>query len=139
MNELEPHEDEVELVQQCLEQDPDAIATLRQRHSSALVRSLIAAGGTEAEATDIVGSLWGDCTVGDATHPPRFEKYHGKCALSTWLRTVATNELIDLKRHQARFHKIEARAISGGGTDETFAALSPGSSGPPPPKPRFLP
>lgn len=69
--------------------------------------------------------LWGDCAVGDAEHPPRFEKFHGKCALFTWLRTVALNELIDLKRREARFRRIEARATITDDNVESCSALAP--------------
>jgi RNA polymerase sigma factor (sigma-70 family) len=119
------------LAQRCLEGDQEAIATLQADYGPALIAYLIRSGAMESDAREIVGSLWADCTVGDSGRPPRFEKYHGKCALLTWLKTVALNALIDTKRRQARFRAIEATVVATGGTAGGCAALIPSSLGEP--------
>lgn len=126
MSDSEAYAGEIELVARCLEHDQQAVARLQQQYGRALIGFLVSAGATETVARDIVGSLWSDCAVGDTTHSPRLKRYHGKCALITWLKTVAMNELIDLKRREARFRKIEALAISEGIGVDAYQALSPG-------------
>lgn len=115
------------LVQRCLEGDPEAIVTLQQEYEPTLIGYLIRSGASESDASEIVGNLWGDCMVGDATHPPRFEKYHGKCPLLVWLKTVALNALIDLKRRETRFRAIEDSVVAAGGHGESGDGLLPAS------------
>jgi DNA-directed RNA polymerase specialized sigma24 family protein len=107
------HSDDILLAQRCLDGAADAISSLHEEFGAQLIAFLIASGGSEAEARDIVRSLWTDCSVGSGKRLPRFWKYHGQCALILWLKAVALNELIDQKRRAARHCELSEGALAG--------------------------
>lgn len=83
-----------------LQDEPDLVARLQKEHHSFLRAVLINRGATQDEADDLLGDLWGDCVGQSEDRPSLLEKYSGKCPIRSWLKTVATNRLIDLKRRQ---------------------------------------
>ncbi len=97
---LDPHRADHLLAQKCLDGDEAAISAFRERYWSQLIKFLTGAGGTETEAEDIVNSLWADALAGPAGKPPLLKRYGGDSSLGTWLKTVALNRLLSLKRRQ---------------------------------------
>jgi RNA polymerase sigma factor (sigma-70 family) len=94
------YESDIDLAQACLAADNSAAETLHSLYHQRLLGLLINRGATNTEAGDLLADLWGECTVGRTDHEPLLCKYHGKCGLYTWLATVATHRLVDLKRRQ---------------------------------------
>src|SRR5438445_2247019 len=93
---------ELLLAQQCQQGEPDALAELRERYHPVLARFLLARGASGTEMEDLLADLWADCVPGDDDRPSLLEKFSGRCSLRSWLATVSTNRLIDLKRKQKR-------------------------------------
>src|SRR5436309_1599445 len=93
---------ELLLAQQCQQGEPDALAELRERYDTVLTRILLARGASRTETEDLLADLWADCVAGDDERPSLLEKFSGRCSLQSWLATVLTNRLIDLRRRQKR-------------------------------------
>jgi RNA polymerase sigma factor (sigma-70 family) len=79
---------------------PELLPKLRQEYHSILLNTLIGRGASAAEAEEILADLWGDCVGQGDDRPSLLEKFSGKCPIRSWLTTVATNRLLDLKRRQ---------------------------------------
>ena len=77
-----------------------AAEELRRRYHNRIVSLLCARGATATEAEDLTADLWSDCFQARPDRPALLTKYQGRCALESWLLTVATNRLVDLKRRQ---------------------------------------
>ena len=92
---------DLRLVQHALAGRQKAACDLRSRYHSKLTAMLCARGASATEAEDLLTDLWSDCFGAANPHQRLLLKYQGRCALESWLITVATNRLIDLKRHQA--------------------------------------
>jgi len=95
------HEQDLSFVQRVLSGDAAAAAELRSRYHGKLVGVLRARGANQTEAEDLVADLWTDCFGARTNRPTLLTKYQGRCALESWLLTVATNRLVDLKRRQS--------------------------------------
>src|SRR5437764_12211078 len=95
------HEQDLAFVQQVLAGQPAAATELRSRYNGKLVGVLRARGANQTEAEDLVADLWADCFAPRGNREPLLSKYQGRCALESWLLTVATNRLVDLKRRQS--------------------------------------
>ncbi|MFL6590644.1 MAG: RNA polymerase sigma factor [Chthoniobacterales bacterium] len=95
------HDQDLAFVQRVLAGEPDAAAELRSRYNGKLVGVLRARGANQTEAEDLVADLWADCFAPRGGREPLLSKYQGRCALESWLLTVATNRLVDLKRRQS--------------------------------------
>ncbi|HVF71804.1 MAG TPA: RNA polymerase sigma factor [Chthoniobacterales bacterium] len=95
------HEQDLAFVQRVLATDAAAAAELRTRYHGKLVGVLRARGASQTEAEDLVADLWADCFAPRGNREPLLSKYQGRCALESWLLTVATNRLVDLKRRQS--------------------------------------
>ena len=95
------HEQDLAFVQRVLSAEPAAAAELRSRYNGKLVGVLRARGASQTEAEDLVADLWADCFAPRGNREPLLTKYQGRCALESWLLTVATNRLVDLKRRQS--------------------------------------
>jgi len=94
------HEQDLAFVQQVLSGDDRAAAELRSRYHGKLVGVLRSRGANQTESEDLVADLWTDCFAAPANRQTLLTKYQGRCALESWLLTVGTNRLIDLKRRQ---------------------------------------
>jgi RNA polymerase sigma factor (sigma-70 family) len=94
------YEQDQALVLACMRGEDRPMRDLQERLHKRLMGQLVNRGASETEAADLLADLWAECVVGREGRPPLFEKYHGKCALYTWLVTVATHRLVDLKRRQ---------------------------------------
>lgn len=94
------YSEDIQMVEAALSGDNDAMGEIRLRYDKRLLGNLINRGASETEATDLLADLWGECVSGKPGKEPLFRKYHGKCALYTWMVTVSTHRLVDLKRRQ---------------------------------------
>lgn len=94
------YDEDIDLAQACLDGDNQAAEKLQLLYGQRLLGLLISRGATNTEASDLIGDLWGELSVGRADRQGLLTKYHGKCSLYTWLATVATHRLVDLKRRQ---------------------------------------
>ena len=95
------HEQDLAFVQRVLAVEAPAASELRSRYHGKLVGVLRARGANQTEAEDLVADLWTDCFAPRANRPTLLTKYQGRCALESWLLTVATHRLVDLKRRQS--------------------------------------
>ena len=95
------HEQDLAFVQRVLAAEPSAAAELRSRYQGKLVGVLRSRGANQTEAEDLVADLWTDCFAPRGNRQVLLTKYQGRCALESWLLTVATNRLVDLKRRQS--------------------------------------
>ncbi len=91
---------DLEFVRRIQSADEDAAAQLRSRYHGKIVAVLCARGASKTEAEDLVADLWADCFSRPNNRQPLLAKYQGRCALESWLMTVATHRLVDLKRRQ---------------------------------------
>jgi RNA polymerase sigma factor (sigma-70 family) len=112
------HEPDLAFVQRVLAADADAAAELRSRYQSKLVGVLRARGANQTEAEDLVADLWTDCFAPRGNRQTLLTKYQGRCALESWLLTVATNRLVDLKRRQS--FRVEVPASSPDSPEDFF-------------------
>jgi RNA polymerase sigma factor (sigma-70 family) len=92
--------------QRCLGGDAAALGGLRERCHGTLRAILQARGATPTEAEDILADVWGDCVSDTDQKPSLLGKYSGKCALQSWLATVATNRWHDKKRKDSRMSEL---------------------------------
>lgn len=86
-------------VRDVLNGNEGSASELRSRYDGQLKSILCKRGASSTEAEDLVADLWADCF--GSSGQPLLQKYEGRCALSSWLFTVATNRFIDFKRRQA--------------------------------------
>lgn len=112
------HEQDLAFVQQVLAGDAAAAAELRRRYHGKLVGVLRARGANQTEAEDLVADLWTDCFGARTNRPTLLTKYQGRCALESWLLTVATHRLVDLKRRQS--FRVEVPASSPDSPEDFF-------------------
>src|SRR5262249_5501634 len=89
-------------VTRCRQGDGAALAELRGRCQGSLLGILLARGANRTEAEDLLADLWADCVPGNDDRPSLLDKFSRRCSMQSWLATVATNRLIDLKRKQKR-------------------------------------
>jgi RNA polymerase sigma factor (sigma-70 family) len=95
------HEQDLNFAQSVLNVNSAAAAELRSRYHGRMVAVLCARGATPTEAEDLVADIWSDCFAARPDRQTLLNKYQGRCALESWLLTVATHRLIDLKRRQS--------------------------------------
>lgn len=93
------------LAEMALEGDAAAIgALMAMLRSPELAAALRSRGASATEADDILGDLAGDCFGGERSKGGLHRllgRYNGTCPLPAFLRHVALNRLISLKRKQA--------------------------------------
>jgi RNA polymerase sigma factor (sigma-70 family) len=94
------NESDICFVRSILAGNERAASDLRARHHSKLVAILCTKGATKTEAEDLIADVWSDCFGATSGRSPILMKYQGRCALESWLITVATNRFIELKRRQ---------------------------------------
>lgn len=124
-------DDDLLFVRQVLQGDETSAGDLRTRYNAQLRAMLYKRGATSTEADDLVNDLWSDCF--GASGESLLAKYQGRCALNSWLITVVTNRMIDLKRRESlrrRFASTEstpgeakAKHIGGLGSCPAEAAV----------------
>jgi len=109
-------------LKECLQGDLEALAFLREKHQPFLRAVLIRRGASATEAEDLLADFWGDCVPGLDDRPALLERFSGRCSLGSWLATVATNRLFDLKR------KRRFRGPSFHGQDQVPPAVASGGA-----------
>ena len=90
---------DVDLVQQCLEGNEEAINELKKSLTPFLTKVLASYGASKDEIDEILAQLWGDCLTGSR---PLFHVFNGKSALKSWLTAISVNRWISLKRREAQ-------------------------------------
>ena len=123
---MDQQEEELLALRKCIEGDNQALATLRDRYHPRLLPILISRGASQTEAEDLLADLWGDCVGQSDSRPSLLEKFSGKCGFQSWLITVATNRLIDIKRKLVRHKTFVMPDDPEGGT--TFINKVPGAA-----------
>jgi len=124
-----PFPDDFLLAQRCLEGEPLAVRQLEQTHRADLVNYLIHAGAAPEEARQLTDELWADCLADRPERPPRLATYAGNSPLQTWLKAVALNKLVQLKRREKRVRQV---IMDEAPMDDAIAAdhpRAPSSSG----------
>jgi len=96
--------------EQCWLGQAERLTELRDHYHAVLTSMLLARGATYTEASDLLADLWGDCVSDDGEKPSLLERFSGKCPIKSWLITVATNRLFDLKRRQ-RLRRVIAPSL----------------------------
>lgn len=96
---------DLSFAQACLQGDADALQKLGGLCKNEIKAFLMRMGASETEALELAVSLFSDCVV-SACGPARLERYGGKCALLSWLKTLAANRFVDLKRCDNRRAKL---------------------------------
>jgi RNA polymerase sigma-70 factor len=105
------HPADFDLVQSCLEGDEGAIRRLQLSCGELATAFLIRSGASPGEARELVQTVLTDCVIQRAERPPRLASYTGRCALSTWLSTVALNELLSERRRKQRQSERDRRHL----------------------------
>jgi RNA polymerase sigma factor (sigma-70 family) len=94
------HQKDLLFVDRVLNGCDDAVRCLRSRYQTSIIGTLCGRGASKTEAEDLVADLWSDCFGARDASGSILRQYQGRCALSSWLITIATHRLIDLKRRQ---------------------------------------
>jgi len=97
-----PYPDDFLLAQKCLEGDPLSISQLQETCQAYVVNYLIHAGATPDEARELADELRADCLAERTENKPRLATYGGNSPLQAWLKAVALNKLVQLKRRANR-------------------------------------
>ena len=84
-----PSEMDLVFVREVLTGDDQAATDLRNKYHAKLIAMLCARGASMTEAEDLIADLWSDCFGGRRPHCSPLSKYAGRCALESWLVTVA--------------------------------------------------
>ena len=108
--------DDLVFVKRVLGGDENAARALRARYDAQLKSTLCKRGATSTEAEDLLADLWADCF--GSSGKPLLQRYEGRCPLSSWLNTVATNRLIDAKRRQSFRVDLRAQELSKRGAND---------------------
>jgi len=101
-----PYPDDFLLAQKCLEGEVSAIGRLQETYRGTLTNYLIHAGASPEEARELIGEFWADCLTERPLHRPRLATYGGNSPLQAWLKAVALNNLIQLKRREKRMRQV---------------------------------
>ena len=112
---------DLEFVHRVLDADETAAAQLRDRYQGKIVGVLCVRGASKTEAEDLTADLWADCFSPRHGGQPLLSKYNGRCALESWLITVAMHRLVDLKRRQT----FRVSVPPGEDSSETFFERQP--------------
>ena len=97
---------DVDLVQQCLEGNEEAIVELKRSLTPFLSKVLASYGASKDEIDEILAQLWGDCLTGPR---PLFHVFNGRSALKSWLTAICVNRWISLKRREAQHARAMQR------------------------------
>src|SRR4029077_1503232 len=90
---------DVDVVQQCLEGNEEAISGLKRGLTPFLSKVLASYGASKDEIDEIVAQLWSDCLTGPR---PLFRVFNGGSALKSWLTAISVNRWISIRRHEAQ-------------------------------------
>ena len=112
----------VDVVQQCLEGNEEAISELKKSLTPFLSKVLASYGASKDEIDEILAQLWGDCLMGPR---PLFHVFNGKSALKSWLTAISVNRWISLKRREAQHARaMQHLAIDAENSQQTGRSAS---------------
>ena len=118
MRDLNPHLDDFHFAQECLEGKGSSLSHFQETYRPKIVAFLKSQGASLDEAREIVENMWSECVASTPTARPKLERYHGGCALQTWLSTIALNSLVSRRRRETRWGRIvesaDAKKPDGG-------------------------
>jgi DNA-directed RNA polymerase specialized sigma24 family protein len=107
------YQSDLAFVRRILEGDETAARDLRRNYDTKISALLCARGAGRSEAEDLVADIWSDCFGGGGgKHSSLLKRYAGRCALESWLITVALNRFIGLRRRGHFRHSVTDQ-ISG--------------------------
>lgn len=102
MLDILPHPEDFLLAQKCLEGDARAIRELQETYAKPIKDYLVHRGATAYEAEEVTDGLWADCIAARPGNRPRLATYAGTSTLQAWLKAVALNRLVQVKRPRKR-------------------------------------
>lgn len=118
------HLRDVDLVQRCLEGDDAAVEELRGHEFASLSHVLLGSGATPTDVEDLLSGLLAECVVGRNGCEPLLARYTGRSPLAAWLRAIAVNRWISLKRSLA----ARSRAVDRLAAETTHSVAFRGPS-----------
>lgn len=123
------HAVDLAFAERCLEGAEVEVRSFPERYREAVLNYLIAAGTPPELAREVVENLWADCLYGGAGFPPKLRRYNGECALLTFLRTIALNQVLTIRRWEQRWaHLVPGRLDHDEGVNGNVRELpGPGS------------
>lgn len=86
----------------CLDNDDHGkyAAEFYQRYKRTVEAFLMGRGATEVEAEEVTEDTFSKCLAPLGGNRPKLSLFNGKCALQTWLNTVALNDFLTHKRKE---------------------------------------
>jgi RNA polymerase sigma factor (sigma-70 family) len=118
VRDVNPHLDDFHFAQECLEGKSSSLSYFQEAYRPKLLGFLKSQGASPDEAREIVENMWSECVASTPTARPKLERYHGGCALQSWLNTIALNSLVTRRRRETRWGRIvesgDARPPEGG-------------------------
>lgn len=114
-----PHPADFQLAQRCLDGDASAIEELQRTYGPIVFVFVVHQGLAAREAQDLTDSLWTDCLAEREGAPPRLATYCGRAPLQAWLKTVALNQLLLLRREEEKRGEIHLEVEDGAIVSET--------------------
>lgn len=123
-----PHETDFLFAEHCLSGNSSAVGELRTEVLGRAERFLVHAGIPPSESADVARDLWADLLTGSADHPPLLQKYHGRCALATWLNRVAFSKALTRRRTEDRRQNTIQRAGEAGALTNSDGNVSPATT-----------
>ena len=101
------YELDLAFVRRILEGDEAAARDLRRNYDTKITALLCARGASKSEAEDLAADIWSDCFGGvGGKQSSLLKRYAGRCALESWLITVALNRFIGLRRREHFRHTV---------------------------------
>lgn len=102
-------ERDVDLVEQCLGGNVEAIEELKSLHEDSFRHLLFSYRSTEDEAEEIIAQLWVDCLTHQPPGLPLLMRYNGRATLKSWLGAIVVNRWLSLKRRQATHSRVVSK------------------------------
>jgi DNA-directed RNA polymerase specialized sigma24 family protein len=124
------HPDDFLLAQKCMEAEPLAIRHLQETYHAPLLNYLIHAGASNEEARMLIGELWADCLADRPPRKPRLASYSGNSPLQAWLKAVALNKLLQVKRSDRRVRQISQVSLEDRVSENIAVVDGPGTTSP---------
>jgi RNA polymerase sigma factor (sigma-70 family) len=118
VSDFSPYLDDFHFAQECLEGKGSSLSYFQEIYRPKLVAFLKSQGASDEESREIVENMWSECVASTPTARPKLERYHGGCALQSWLNTIALNSLVSRRRREIRWGRIvesgDAKMAEGG-------------------------
>jgi RNA polymerase sigma factor (sigma-70 family) len=106
VRDINPYLDDFHFAQELLEGKSSSLRYFQEAYRPQILAFLKKNGASPLDAEDIFQNLWSDCITPTDKRGPKLERYHGGCALQSWLNTIALNSLISKRRNADRWKDI---------------------------------